>query len=130
MTEAPACRIAPPGFFASPGLAALLDALPEARAVGGAVRDTLARRRFSDIDLASPLPPAVVMARLNAAGIKVIPTGLSHGTVTAVPRGGAAVEITTLRRDVETDGRHAVVAFTDDCARTRHGATSPSTRCR
>ena len=114
MTEAPACRIAPPAFFSEPGLAALLDALPEARAVGGAVRDTLARRRFSDIDLASPLPPAVVMARLNAAGIKVIPTGLSHGTVTAVPPGGAAVEITTLRRDVETNGRHAVVAFTDD----------------
>ena len=114
MREIPACRIAPPAFLSGPGLKALLDVLPEARAVGGAVRDTLSGRRIADIDLASPLPPAAVMARLNAAHVKVIPTGLSHGTVTAVPPGGPSVEITTLRRDVETDGRHAVVAFTDD----------------
>ena len=66
-----------------------------------------------DIDLASPLPPETVMRRLAAAGMKVVPTGLAHGTVTAVWP-GEPVEITTLRRDVETDGRHAVVAFTDD----------------
>jgi poly(A) polymerase/tRNA nucleotidyltransferase (CCA-adding enzyme) len=113
MTEAPACRIAPPAFLSEPALAALLTVLPEARIVGGAVRDTLARRRFVDVDLASPLPPETVMRRLADAGMKVVPTGLAHGTVTAVLP-GRAVEITTLRRDVETDGRHAVVAFTDD----------------
>jgi poly(A) polymerase len=113
MTEAPARRIAPPGFLSEPALAALLDVLPEARVVGGAVRDTLAERPFVDVDLASPLPPEIVMERLAAVAIKAVPTGLAHGTVTAVLP-GRAVEITTLRRDVETDGRHAVVAFTDD----------------
>jgi len=102
-----------PAFLSEPGLAALFDLLPEARVVGGAVRDTLSRRPFSDVDLASPLPPETVMERLTKAGVKVVPTGVSHGTVTAVPP-DRAVEITTLRRDVETDGRHAVVAFTDD----------------
>ena len=66
-----------------------------------------------DVDLASPLPPETVMQVLTAAGVKVVPTGLAHGTVTAV-LANRSVEITTLRRDVETDGRHAVVAFTDD----------------
>ena len=113
MIEAPACRIAPPAFLSEPALAALLDLLPEARIVGGAVRDTLAERPFADVDLASPLPPEQVIERLNAAGLKVVPTGLAHGTVTAVLP-GRTVEITTLRRDIETDGRHAVVAFTDD----------------
>ena len=113
MTEAPARRLIPPAFLSEPALAALLDVLPEARIVGGAVRDTLAERNFIDVDLASPLPPDAVMRRLDAAGIKAVPTGLAHGTVTAVLP-GRAVEITTLRRDVETDGRHAVVAFTDD----------------
>jgi poly(A) polymerase/tRNA nucleotidyltransferase (CCA-adding enzyme) len=113
MTEAPACRIAPPAFLSEPALSALLDILPEARVVGGAVRDTLAKRAFVDVDLASPLPPETVMRRLIAAGVKVVPTGLAHGTVTAV-LAHRPVEITTLRRDVETDGRHAIVAFTDD----------------
>lgn len=113
MTEIPACRIAPPGFLAEPGLAALLDVLPAARVVGGAVRDTLAHRSPIDVDLATPLPPETVMQVLTAAGVKVVPTGLTHGTVTAV-LSSRAVEITTLRRDVQTDGRHAVVAFTDD----------------
>ena len=111
--EEPALRIAPPAFLSDPGLGALLDVLPEARVVGGAVRDSLAGRDIADLDLASPLTPEAVMARLTAARIKVAPTGLVHGTVTAVP-GGVPVEITTLRRDVETDGRHAIVAFTDD----------------
>jgi poly(A) polymerase len=102
-----------PAFLSEPALAALLDLLPEARVVGGAVRDTLAGRPLVDIDLASPLTPETVMERLAAAGVKAVPTGLSHGTVTAVLP-GRAVEITTLRRDVETDGRHAIVAFTDD----------------
>ena len=113
MTEAPAFQIEPPEFLSELALASLLDLLPEARIVGGAVRDTLAERPFVDIDLASPLPPETVMQRLTGAGIKVVPTGVAHGTVTAVA-GGRGIEITTLRRDVETDGRHAVVAFTDD----------------
>ena len=96
-------------------LAALVAALGEgnARYVGGAVRDTLLGRSVSDIDIATPLLPDEVMARLEAAGIRTVPTGLEHGTVTAVLEGGP-VEITTLRRDVETDGRRAVVAFSED----------------
>ena len=113
MTEAPTRRIAPPPFLSEPGMSALLDLLPEARVVGGAVRDTLAERVPTDVDLASPLPPETVMERLIAAGVKVVPTGIAHGTVTAV-LSGRPVEITTLRRDVETNGRHAIVAFTDD----------------
>ncbi|MGE4482033.1 CCA tRNA nucleotidyltransferase [Acidocella sp.] len=88
-------------------------ALPEARIVGGAVRDMLAGRDVADVDLASPLRPEAVMARGKALGLKVVPTGIDHGTVTIVA-GGRGFEVTTLRRDVETDGRHAIVAFTDD----------------
>ncbi len=79
------------------------------------MRDSLAGRPITDIDLAVPLPPEDVMAKLAAAGIKTIPTGLAHGTVTALVA-GRGFEITSLRRDVETDGRHARVAFTDDWA--------------
>jgi len=102
-----------PGFLADPALIAVLDALPRARVVGGAVRDWLAERPVADIDLATPDPPAVVIQALQAAGLRAIPTGLAHGTVTAVSD-GRGFEVTTLRVDVETDGRHAVVAFTDD----------------
>ena len=102
-----------PAFLSDPALCAVLDALPRARVVGGAVRDHLAGRPVADIDLATPDPPEAVIAALTAAGIKAVPTGLAHGTVTAVA-GGRGFEITTLRVDVETDGRHAVVAFTDD----------------
>ena len=83
------------------------------RLVGGAVRDGLAEQPVKDIDLATRFSPQEVIKRLEAAKIKVIPTGLAHGTVTAVLSSGP-VEITTLRRDVATDGRHATVAFTDD----------------
>jgi poly(A) polymerase len=69
----------------------------------------------ADIDIAVPMPPSEAMARLTARDIKVIPTGIDHGTVTAIA-GNKVFEITSLRRDVETDGRHAVVAFTDDWA--------------
>ncbi len=81
--------------------------------VGGAVRDMLVGRAVADVDFASPLMPEEVMARAKAAGLKAVPTGLAHGTVTLVAR-GRAFEVTTLRRDIQTDGRHAVVAFTDD----------------
>lgn len=83
------------------------------RIVGGAVRDTLAGAAVKDIDLATRLTPDEVIARLLAAKIKSVPTGLAHGTVTAVLSSGP-VEVTTLRRDVSTDGRRATVAFTDD----------------
>ena len=96
-----------------PGLDRLVLALGEARFVGGAVRDTLLGLDVSDVDLATPLVPDEVVRRLEANGIKAIPTGIAHGTVTAVSA-GTVVEVTTLRRDVATDGRHATVAFTDD----------------
>src|ERR1700739_1220589 len=83
------------------------------RFVGGAVRDGLLGRRVSDIDVATPVMPENVIRAVEAAGLKAIPTGIAHGTVTAVV-GRQPFEVTTLRRDVETDGRHAVVAFTDD----------------
>jgi poly(A) polymerase/tRNA nucleotidyltransferase (CCA-adding enzyme) len=96
-------------------LVAVLDALPRARLVGGSVRDALAGLSVADIDLATPEPPEAVMAALAAAGLKAAPTGLKHGTVTAISdhRG---FEVTTLRRDVLTDGRHAEVVWTDDWA--------------
>jgi poly(A) polymerase len=103
-------------------LAALVAALgpDNARYVGGAVRDTLLGLPVKDIDLATPLLPDEVIARLDEAGIRSVPTGIEHGTVTAVlPLG--PVEITTLRHDVTTDGRRATVAFArdwrDDAAR-------------
>ena len=96
-----------------PGLMAVLTALPEARLVGGVVRDVLAGRAPTDVDLTTPQPPDAVMRMLQRAGIRAMPTGIDHGTVTAVVE-GRGFEVTTLRRDVETDGRHALVAFTDD----------------
>jgi len=88
-----------------------------ARFVGGCVRDTLLARDGPDldIDIATPLAPREVIAALEAAGLKAVPTGIDHGTITAVTK-GRPFEITTLRRDVETDGRRAVVAFTQDWA--------------
>lgn len=83
------------------------------RYVGGCVRDTLLGLEVADVDLATRLPPNEVMERLKRAGIKAVPTGIAHGTVTAV-LAGAPVEVTTLRRDVSTDGRRATIAFTDD----------------
>lgn len=96
-------------------LAALVAALGagKARYVGGAVRDTLLGIPVKDIDIATPLEPQAVMQRLKDAGIQVVPTGIEHGTVTAVLPGGP-VEITTLRHDVSTDGRRATVAFASD----------------
>jgi poly(A) polymerase len=102
-----------PDFLADPSLGKVWDALPDARVVGGAVRDALAGRPVADIDLATPSAPQAVIEALTEAGVKVVPTGVSHGTVTAVVD-GRGFEVTTLRRDVETDGRRAVVAFTAD----------------
>ena len=84
-----------------------------ARFVGGCVRNTLMGRPVDDIDIATQLLPEQVVASMEAAGIRVIPTGIEHGTVTAIC-GSEPFEITTLRRDVETDGRRAVIAFTED----------------
>ncbi|HEY0111744.1 MAG TPA: CCA tRNA nucleotidyltransferase [Allosphingosinicella sp.] len=96
---------------------ALLKALGaetgDTRYVGGCVRDTLMGLEVSDVDLATRVPPGEVMERLKSARIKAVPTGLAHGTVTAVVA-GQPVEVTTLRRDVATDGRRATIAYTDD----------------
>jgi poly(A) polymerase len=113
----PAGRIELPERMADPPTATLFAALEAAgigaRFVGGCVRDAVLKRGFDEIDLAVTKPPETVMLALKAAKIKVVPTGLKHGTVTAIVA-GRPFELTTLRRDVETDGRHAVVAFTDD----------------
>ena len=83
------------------------------RYVGGAVRDELLDLPVSDIDLATRLRPEEVVERLEGAKIRPVPTGIDHGTITAVSS-GHPYEITSLRRDVSTDGRRATVAFTDD----------------
>jgi poly(A) polymerase len=105
------------GWRTRPDLARLTEALGAGdglvRYVGGAVRDTLLDLPVSDLDLATALLPDEVSRRVRAAGFKAVPTGIAHGTVTAVLPSGP-VEVTTLRRDVETDGRRATVAFTDD----------------
>ncbi|WP_293827946.1 CCA tRNA nucleotidyltransferase [uncultured Brevundimonas sp.] len=86
-----------------------------ARFVGGCVRNSLLGQPVDDIDIATLLTPNRTMAALKAAGLKAVPTGVEHGTVTGVSE-RRPYEITTLRRDVETDGRRAVVAFTQDWA--------------
>lgn len=85
----------------------------DTRYVGGCVRDTLLGLEVSDVDLATRVAPEEVIHRLEAARIKAVPTGLAHGTITAVI-GGTPVEVTTLRRDVSTDGRRATIAYTED----------------
>ena len=110
----PAAWISPlPAFLADPALGDVLAALPRARLVGGCVRDAWLGREVHDIDLATPDAPEAVVAALRGAGLKSAPTGIAHGTVTAIAR-HRGFEVTTLRRDVATDGRHAVVAFTED----------------
>ena len=102
-------------WVARSDLAGVIAALGEgnARFVGGAVRDTLLGIQVKDVDVATPLSPNEVIERLGAAQIRTVPTGIEHGTVTTVlPEG--PVEITTLRRDVSTDGRRATVAFSKD----------------
>lgn len=94
-------------------IAALKDDHGGPRIVGGAVRDTLLGLAVSDVDVATTLTPDEVIDRLEAVRIKAIPTGVDHGTITAVAD-AKNYEITTLRRDVATDGRRAVVAFSTD----------------
>lgn len=96
-------------------LARLVEVLgaDKVRYVGGAVRDTLLGLPVKDVDLATPLPPLKVIGKLKDAQIQAVPTGIEHGTVTALLAGGP-VEITTLRHDVSTDGRRATVAFASD----------------
>ena len=99
------------------GMRAVLDALDgegrSTRIVGGAVRDALIGRPVTDADLATIFPPAEVVARAEAAGMKTVPTGIEHGTVTVIAD-GRPFQVTTLRRDIETDGRRAIVHFTTD----------------
>lgn len=110
-------HLPPQPWMSAPATKAVIAALTaggsEVRFVGGCVRDALLGRAVTDIDIATPDEPARVIELLEAAGLKAVPTGIDHGTVTAVAQ-HQPFEITTLRRDVETDGRHAKVAFTDD----------------
>lgn len=99
---------------------AVFDALADAdgssnhlRFVGGCVRNALLGEGVADIDMATTLVPEEVVRRLEAAGLKAVPTGIDHGTITAVS-GGKPYEITTLRKDVETHGRHATIAYSLD----------------
>ncbi len=106
------------GWIAAPATRRVIDALEAVkpggvRFVGGCVRNSVMGRAVDDVDLATQLAPDAVIGALDASGVKVAPTGLAHGTVTAVVE-GRAFEITSLRADVETDGRRAVVAFTED----------------
>jgi poly(A) polymerase len=87
----------------------------EARVAGGAVRNTLLSQPVKDVDIATTALPSEVMRRCEAAGIRAVPTGIDHGTITAIVD-GVPYEITTLREDIETDGRHATVKFGRDWA--------------
>lgn len=107
-------KLPPQPWMTQPGAQRILAALDgETRFVGGAVRDGLLGLPVADVDLATRLLPDEVIRRLKAADIKAVPTGIAHGTVTAVAD-GSVIEVTTLRRDVATDGRHAEVAFSED----------------
>jgi len=96
-------------------MAALTRDGGQARFVGGCVRNALIGAPVEDIDIATPLEPLEVMRRIEAAGMRAIATGIEHGTVTAISH-SKPFEITTLRRDVSTDGRRATVAFSTDWA--------------
>ncbi|MEL7127990.1 MAG: CCA tRNA nucleotidyltransferase [Pseudomonadota bacterium] len=111
-------RLPAADWLAAPETDAVMAALDAAcpggaRFVGGCVRNTLMGRPVDDVDIATQLHPEDVISAMVSAGIKALPTGLAHGTVTAIVN-HVPFEITTLRRDVETDGRRAVVAFTED----------------
>ena len=109
--------IAQAAWLAAPATQAVFAAIQtdgaRARAVGGAVRNTLMARAVNDVDIATNALPEEVSRLCAAAGLTVYETGLQHGTVTVVAQ-NIPHEVTTLRKDVATDGRHATVAFTSD----------------
>lgn len=113
----PTGALPPVKWLDAPETIAVMDALSaegaEIRFVGGCVRDALSQRETNDIDIATQDKPEKVMDLLRQAGIQAIPTGIEHGTITAVV-GSTPFEITTLRVDLKTDGRRAIVGFTDD----------------
>ena len=106
-------------WLTAPGAQAVFAALEagghRALAVGGCVRNALLGVPVADVDLATDADPERVTALVEGAGLRAVPTGIAHGTVTVVAD-GVGYEVTTFRRDVETDGRHAVVAFSGDVA--------------
>lgn len=113
----PRPSVAGADWLRDPHLQALLSALSgdgeEARVAGGAVRNALLGEPVADVDIATTALPATTVKRAEAAGFRVVPTGIEHGTITAVA-GGRPFEVTTLRSDIETDGRRARVAFGRD----------------
>lgn len=113
----PARTLEPIGLMAGTAARRVMQCLmrtgQEARFVGGCVRDAVLGLEGEDVDIATPLPPDEVMRRLKQDGLRAVPTGIKHGTVTAIVEGNS-FEVTTLRKDVETYGRHAKVEFTDD----------------
>lgn len=119
--EKPVAQISRTAWMDAPETLAVMMALcggvndqgDEARFVGGCVRDAVLNIKAIDVDIATVLKPEEVIKRLKAAGLKAVPTGIDHGTVTAVCD-SVPFEITTLRHDVETDGRYAVVRFTQE----------------
>jgi poly(A) polymerase len=120
MTASPAIvdgRLRDPGVLQEEALARVLNALDgngeETRVAGGAVRDLALGLTPGDFDLATTAPPEIVTSRARAAGFNVVPTGLTHGTVTVIAD-GRPFEVTTLREDIATDGRHAIVKFGRD----------------
>jgi poly(A) polymerase len=110
-------RLGDPGWLRAPALSRALSILntgdEEARVVGGAARNALMGLPLSDIDIATTAPPDEVVRRAAAGGLRAVPTGIDHGTVTLVVD-GTPFEVTTLRQDVETFGRKAKVAFGRD----------------
>ncbi len=116
-TRGPVGKLPAEPWITAPETRAVIDALmakgSEVRFVGGCVRDAMAKKPIKDIDLGTPDPPETVIELLKSAGIKAIPTGIEHGTITAII-GKEKFEITTLRRDIDTDGRRATVAYTYD----------------
>lgn len=114
MTDLPA-TLGPHIWLTDDRTKAVMEALGQgaARFVGGCVRNTILGEPVADVDIATVLTPDQVITHLEKAGLRAVPTGVEHGTVTAVS-GGKSFEITTLRKDVKTDGRHAEVSFTAD----------------
>ncbi len=102
-------------YFITKPLEELIDFLDgKAFFVGGVVRDFLMHNQICDIDMATPLVPEQVQKKLENKGIRIIPTGIGHGTLTLLLKDGQKVEITSFRKDIQTDGRHAIVQFRTD----------------